>query len=146
MENLIIPTSDLTIQRNIMPQIQSKDIPAFLEWLKKDGVKVSKKRVPLSKIKPSQGEFNPDKIRHMMKKKISLDKPAIMSKDMYIADGHHRYASDLNKNEKGTFPVWEVGLNIHELLSAMRRFDLSYTKEIHENKSILARIRKILKS
>lgn len=145
---MIIPTSDLNISRNILPQIQSKDIPEFLSWLKKEhGVTHKKERVPLKKVKASQGEFNPAKIKKLMSKpSFSSSKPALMSRDDYIVDGHHRYASDLNRNPNGFFAVFRVNMNVHELIQAAHRFEKSFTKEIHEDKSIVHRILKVRKT
>lgn len=131
--NLVIPKSDLNIERAIMPQISAKDVPEFLKWLRsKYGVRSSNKQVPIRRVKPSQGEFNPEKIAGMMTKDLSADKPAVMSKDNYILDGHHRFAAELNKNPSGKFNVYWVDMLFGDLINAARLFDKSFTKKIHE--------------
>lgn len=130
---LFIPKSDINIERALMPQINSKDVQDFLKWLKNEhGVSSTAKKVPITKVKPSQGEFNPEKIAAMMQKNLSNDKPAIMSNDFYILDGHHRFAADLNKNRNSKFSVYWVDMPFMDLIQAARLYNKSYTKQIHE--------------
>lgn len=129
-----IPKSDINISRAQMPQISSKDVPTFLQQLKKEGIAFRKKQLPVGILKPSQGEFNPDKIKKMMKDWQAVkDKPLLVSRDFYIIDGHHRYAGQLNDDPKSKITVIQVQLNVLDLIKKMHDFELSFTKQIHES-------------
>lgn len=118
----------------MMPQIASADVPGFLHDLATKGIKSKTTRIEAGKIKPSQGEFNPDKIAKMMHKDLSHEKPILMSRDYYIIDGHHRWAAELNKNLKNKIAVYMVDLNVLELIKAARDYHKAFTKAIHEAK------------
>jgi len=137
---LNIPVAPLNISRNMMPQIASKHLPEFIESLKKKGIHVISKMVRVNSLKPTQSEFNHDKIQNLLDKK-KLDIPIIISKDNYVLDGHHRYVAELNRNKSSKISAFIVDLKINDLIQEANLFEKSFTKELHEENKT-----KVLKS
>lgn len=89
-----------------------------------DKVKVSQKRVSVEDLKPIQREvymdkswdnivnFGPDNSRKFLEKGGTM----IVSKDLYIIDGHHRLSQAIMLDPKIKFNVVVVDLNIDTLL------------------------------
>ena len=84
--------------RKNMPQVNSQNLSKALS-MAKSKVKVSKGMFPASKLKESQVELIPDKVKGIATKysKPTDMKPLIISKDNYIIDGHHRWAAAIYK-------------------------------------------------
>lgn len=131
-EEIILPKSDLNIARSHMPQITQANMPDFLKSLKKQGIRYKEKKVAVAEIKPSQGEFNIEKIKGMLHKAPKTEFPILMSKDKYILDGHHRYATELNRNPRYQMAVLEVDLSILDLLRVARNYDKVIVRSIAE--------------
>lgn len=129
---LIIPKSDLNIARSEMPQIKQVDVPEFIRELKAKGIHVTKERVMVSNIKPSQGDYNVDKLRKMIYEKFKADQAILMSNDHYIMDGHHRYAAELNRNPRFRMEVWKVDLKILDLLREAKNFHKTFARSTSE--------------
>lgn len=130
----VIPTSRINIPRGKMPQVLSKDVPEFLNWLKNSHEVSSKKtKINVNKLKPSQSNFNKDKINKLISNWSKLpEKPILVSSDNFVIDGHHHFAAQLNIDSKGKILVYQIGTNIKEIIKLMHNFSKSFTKTINE--------------
>jgi len=134
--NLHIPPAPLNISRKDMPQIQAKDVDEFLNVLRRKGIRLDRERVEVGTLKPTQSEFNHDKVKGMMKFDLSKSKPIIISMDNYIMDGHHRWLADLNKNRHLKIDTIRVHLKIMDLIQEAKSFDKVFYKKIHEQQAV----------
>lgn len=94
-----------------------------------DKVPFSKVSVAAGKLKPSQKEVNPDKavafaILALLKKPPMQDGPggdlqAIISKDNFIMDGHHRWAATFLVDPSATLDATQIDLPGGALVTAL---------------------------
>lgn len=113
--------------------------PAFLEYLKKNGVKIETgASMPATQMKATQNQLNADKVAGMAwalysnpdtkDAKHPLRQPLIVSKDGYVLDGHHRWAAlatyDImtGKKDVSDIPVIKVNMDIEKLVDASNKF------------------------
>jgi len=124
-------TGNLGFKRKEMPQVEGKNIPKFLDFLKAEGVKYTEKLIDSKKLRPTQSQFNQDKIQSMIDS-IDTKKqhPIMVSKDGYVIDGHHRWLAHYNLGRK--MPVVEINLGIEEALDKMRDFPMSVSRGLKE--------------
>lgn len=122
-EHLLLE-GNIGIPRAKMPQIDDKDVPAFFEKLKAEGVTVHPhEMVPAASLKPTQNEMNMAKVESMVQHwNPALAKPIIISNDGHILDGHHRWAAQLGANPRAIIPVREVDMPIRKLLAEANAF------------------------
>jgi hypothetical protein len=126
-------TNTLGIDRKNMPQVKSTDLEDFISYLKKKGVNTTKKSVDASKLKASQGNFDKEKISKLMQSLAANelpDKPILVSKDNYVIDGHHRWLAFLNLEKD--MNVYQVNVNIDELMGLMNTYPKKFTKQLYE--------------
>jgi predicted kinase len=101
-EKIEIPKAgNLGIKRKEMPQVEGKNVSKFLDFLKRNGVKFKEKMVDSKKLKPTQNQFNQQKIQGMIDD-IDTKKqhPIMISSDGFVIDGHHRWLAHYNLNRK----------------------------------------------
>jgi hypothetical protein len=126
------------IPRVRMPQFQgdildrSSPIRLFLDELLDSGVKIEERLVPVCQLKATQNQLDGTYIRGMIEtiQKANGDlsnpmvrplvQPIIVSKDYYVLDGHHRWASLLawdfmNGREMVRLHVRVIDLTMDEL-------------------------------
>ena len=99
--------------RKDMPQVNTQKLSKAIDMVKSK-VKVTKTRIPATKLKESQVELIPKKVKGIAAKydKPTDMKPLIVSKDNYIVDGHHRWAAGIYKfGEDVKLPVYIIQLN-----------------------------------
>lgn len=123
---------NLGFKRKEMPQVEGKNIPKFLDFLKSEGVKYTEKSIDSKKLRPTQSQFNQDKIQSMIDS-IDTKKqhPIMVSKDGYVIDGHHRWLAHYNLGRK--MPVVEINLGIEEALDKMHDFPMSVKRGLKED-------------
>lgn len=126
--------NSLGISRSDMPQIESKNVPLFLDWLMVNSGKAWRKEtVRVGTLLPTQKEYNEEKVKNMMNISSEvLTKPIIVSSDNYILDGHHRYSAMLKKDINIKFEIFRVDMGIVELLEYANKFPLTFKKSINE--------------
>jgi Zn finger protein HypA/HybF involved in hydrogenase expression len=132
---LLIPDEEnLGVPRRNMPQIKRKHMEKFIDWLKEEGVKVKEVKIPLTDLKPTQKEFNTQKVHLMMNEdKHKLSKPLFVSKDNYILDGHHRWLAQLNIDDTKKAKCIQVDLDAKEFLDKAKDFDKVRYKDLDDN-------------
>ena len=115
------------VPREQMPQIEGKQVLPFLKSL---GVEPTIKFMKCCDLKPTQSEFNPEKIRNMPA--ASAAKPILVSQDNYVLDGHHRWIAN-ERLYDGVQPCYIMPWNAAECLAKMHAFEGSFVKSIHED-------------
>jgi len=130
-EDIFVPKKNLGIPRNKMPQIKNAFVPDFIKFLKENDISASSKNILLTKIHATQKEINNDKIlRLFTQAKEKLDYPLIVSKDMYLLDGHHRWLALIKIDPKKKRKTWVIDTDIKNLLKVTKKFDKVRYKEI----------------
>jgi hypothetical protein len=134
-EDIIIPKKkSLEVPRRNMPQIKKKHMDKFVNWLEKDGISVKETEIPVMNLKPTQKDFNTQKVHLMMNEdKHKLSKPLLVSSDNYILDGHHKWLAQLNIDEKSKAKCIQVGLKAKDFLEKAKQFSKVKYKDINDN-------------
>ena len=135
----------LGVAREEMPQISSGDVQDFRSWLESQGVASKPDKVSVADLKPIQKELNMEKVDGMMQAKsqeyLAFGKPAIISSDNYLVDGHHRWWAVRMMEEGGMFGVIRVDMPIRELLELAREYPkVSYKSPMDESESIIEEV------
>lgn len=116
-----------------MPQIYSYLYPHFVADLSINNIPHDKKILKKKDLVPSQKEFKQDKVDSIRK---SIEDgtykafPLLVSSDMVIVDGHHRWHA-LNENDK--CEVNMVGLNFEKLYEFLKNKPYAINKPLNEN-------------
>jgi hypothetical protein len=137
---ITIPNQEKSLgyHRNEMPQISQADRIEFLEYISSlysDTPIYYQTVVNAYELKPTQGEFNNDKIIEKINTAEKYDKPIIISKDLYVLDGHHlwlAFCNDSNNMNTG-IRVFVVNLNIQELFHSAKMFHKTFYKSVNES-------------
>lgn len=123
-QNLILaPTGHLAVSRDRMPQIDNQYREAFIEYMKAQGIKVRKIRVPARSLKMVQGEYNRDKVASIIDSGNAEGQPIFISRDGYVIDGNHRLIAKLNMPTKSKYiEAIELGMDALPLLGVIHAF------------------------
>ena len=124
-----VPVGRFNIPRTELPQI--KDQQDFLKWLNiTQAVPYSTDVGPPTAVQPIQADLSHNKILGMMQSNdAKIPSPFIISSDGYILDGHHRWASILNKTPHFRCTFRRVSLPMEKLLPLARK----YPRAAYEN-------------
>lgn len=130
------PKQTLGITRDKMPQIASKDYDEFISYLKKNDVRMMKRKVAAKNLKPIQKEFSKDGVEKSMIKGISgkTPKPLIASSDNYIIDGHHRWLATKNIDPNEKLEIYQANITVQDLLALTLGFSKVTFKGIYNEK------------
>jgi hypothetical protein len=132
-DSVLTIKKSLGVNRAQMPQINSKDIKDYLEFLKEVGIGVSAKTINVSKVGMTQKEINIDKVKGLLgTDRSNLAKPVIISNDGYILDGHHRVVALYNIDKNFKLKTIEVDLGIKDLLKVTKEYPKVSYKGINE--------------
>lgn len=129
----------MDIARNEMPQVASKDISDFIRYITKNNISVAKKSIDPDGLKATQGQFHKKKIADLLdviKKDNYKQKPIIVSKDMYVLDGHHRWLAHVNAEKD--IEIYHIDLSIDTLLDKMKEYPKSFTQKLYECLDLLS--------
>jgi len=134
-ESITTLPDSLGIPRSKMPQIKSTLMGDYIRYIDNQNIRVSKKKLPISTLKNSQGQLNKDKIQALLKgtARQSLEKPFIISSDNYILDGHHRANALYNIDDKYKANVIQINLPIKKLIQVTHDFSKVKYKDIDES-------------
>lgn len=122
--------SKIRSRRN-MPQIDNFE--DFMKDIVTIGYKIISKSVDVDSLKPTQHDFNDEKIKAILDKKSYNSKPIIITNDDYILDGHHRWKACCQA--KDSQDVIQIDLDFENLYDLVKDKDYVSYKEIHENYS-----------
>lgn len=94
---MIIPNESKGMgkRRHAMPQLS--DFTAFKKDLDDNDIALVDMKIPAKELKPTQGNFNVEKVEGM-RKKTGAYKPIITSNDDFVIDGHHRWLAAAQDN------------------------------------------------
>jgi mannose-6-phosphate isomerase-like protein (cupin superfamily)/predicted transcriptional regulator len=127
-------SKSLGVARKDMPQINSKDVGEFVNYLKDKGISVTSSKINVSNVGMTQKDINVDKVKGLLGASINhLHKPVIISKDGYILDGHHRVAALYNIDKNYKISTIKVGVGIKDLLNISKSFPKVSYKSITES-------------
>lgn len=129
-----LPTGRFGLSRKEMPQIKSTDVESYLDFMRDRGVGVRTMSVPVSSLTNTQKELDTEKISTLAttKKSSVLAKPVIVSKDMFILDGHHRLNALFNLDPSHKVKVHKVNLGIKDLIDMTKRYRKVSYKQLSE--------------
>lgn len=125
-----VPNLDSTAgkSRYTMPQIT--DYRAFVKDLVANGFDMPDTNdYETEQLTPTQKHFNDDKIQTIMDSNKKQD-PIIISNDMYVIDGHHRWLAAHNKS--GFVYCHVVDMDCDSLLSFLKGKPYVETKKLSE--------------
>lgn len=130
--NRLSSQSILMRDRKSMPQITN--IVSFKEQLDKRNIQYEDYIYPRpDSFKPTQNEFNVDKISGMSKldTEFFVKEPIIISKEFFVLDGHHRWIASIVKD----CPIRVLKVDISaENIDDLHLLDDVTTKSINENR------------
>lgn len=124
--------SDVNISRRKMPQIEGSQ-KDFIAFLKKNDVKTKIYTVDPNVLKPTQGEFDPKKvtaIEHELPYFQRQKTLSIISSDMYILDGHHRWLA--HANTYNMMDVLQIDLSVDDALELISQYPSISYKKLYE--------------
>jgi hypothetical protein len=116
----------LGVPRARMPQVQAKDRPELVEYLKGQGIRVNTETVDPASLRPTQAEYAPAKVAaaaNIVAAERAAGKPVrpvMVSSDGYVIDGHHQWMAAKEAGEQ--VPVVRVGVPIAQAMTAIRDF------------------------
>jgi hypothetical protein len=128
--------TSLDIDRKDMPQVYEEFIPDYVDFLEKQGIDSQMKyNVQVSDLKPTQKNISVERISKILHRLLSgyytgengqllnpLKRVVIATKDGYLLDGHHRWATSLFLSPKNTITVLEINADIADLIPITKGF------------------------
>ena len=119
-----------------MPQIASKDISDFIEYLTSVGLTVRREKAVVGQLKPTQNEINYDKVE---KKVADFEsgftvKPFIVSSDGHILDGHHQWRALSKIDPCREVEIYRVDCTMDPLVNFAKGYPKVFYKDIVEGK------------
>lgn len=117
------PGIGVDIPRDEMPQITQEDLTAFLTFASHENVQVLARHCLARQLRPTQKEFRQERVDAMPD--AALEQPVIVSRDLYVLDGTHRWIKHWQQDEDKLVPLLIIQLDLHQALDLMRRFPLS---------------------
>ena len=133
---------NLGLTRDKMPQLDAPTTKRFLKSYRDEGVKVSDKWMHVGQLKATQAEINATKVAGMAKSVVggkfpNITDPIIVSRDGYILDGHHRWATLLALSPDNRMQVVQVDAPIKSLLKKAASFKGVERRGIKETKRLV---------
>lgn len=125
-------------QREELPQIYDKNYDEFVAYLENLGATVNfEGDTAVDSLKPVQNEISLERMARIMArvkdgyyKDLNLLKlPLFVSKDGYILDGHHRWATLFFLSPTNTLDIYRVNLTYKELVDNALNFDDAGTEK-----------------
>ena len=121
------------------PKDDQPIIKGLLAALKSKGTSITKKKVPVGKLKATQSEIKAGKSFSMADAYFkgtfqpSKNYEIVVSSDGHILDGHHRWAALLLANPAATMDTVEVGLTMKEFLRKSFEHPGVFRADLHDN-------------
>lgn len=110
----------LGMKRKDMPQVPAAVKPEFMRELAAKTT-LKHEQVDASSLKPTQGDYKLDSIKHIAGQGVDPKNTIMVSSDGYVLDGHHRWAAAaLNGTKLSTI---KVGMPIRQLLEVANEFN-----------------------
>lgn len=125
----------LGIDRANMPQIDSEHVESFKKYLRDNGIKYKIVPLQIAKIKPSQSEYNAEKVDRMVTNMTTdqlKDSLIMVSKCGCALDGHHRMLTAQRIDPKMKLKCLKIMLPAIDALNTMNKFPKSYHLLVNE--------------
>jgi len=136
-------SSSIGIDRKDMPQIYEEYMDKYIDFLEEEGVDYKMEyEVEVGKLKPTQENISIPRIKKILTRlengyytdtqgaKLNpLSRRLIATKDGYILDGHHRWATLLFLSPKNKMDVLRINANIKDLVELSKNFDYASTSQ-----------------
>lgn len=136
-------SSSIGIDRKDMPQIYEEYMDKYIDFLEEQGVDYKMEyEVEVGKLKPTQENISIPRIKKILTRlengyytdtqgaKLNpLSRRLIATKDGYILDGHHRWATLLFLSPKNKMDVLRINANIKDLVELSKNFDYASTSQ-----------------
>jgi hypothetical protein len=141
--NMTNCSSTKGIDRKDMPQIYEEHIDEYIDFLDENGIGHEMEwGVEVGKLKPTQANISVPRIKKILTRLINgyytdtygsklnpLSRRLLATKDGYILDGHHRWASLLFLSPKNKIDVFRINADIKDLVELSKKFDLVSVSE-----------------
>ena len=103
------------------PKSDKTVLDEMISHLSENGIKTTKKKMPVGKMKATQSEIKAEKVfgmadAHLKGKFDGIGDSVVVSKDGHILDGHHRWAALLTIDPGREMDVREIDMTMDELL------------------------------
>jgi len=135
--------SNVGVDRKDMPQIYEEHMDKYIDFLDSEGITYEMDfGVEVGKLKPTQENISVPRIKKILTRLLNgyytdnegskinpLEIRLIATRDGYILDGHHRWASLLFLSPKNTMDVLRIDANIGDLVNISKNFDLSFVSK-----------------
>lgn len=115
----------LGVPRAEMPQVKSEARGALVNFLKARGIEAKAGMISPSKLKPTQAEFNPEKVQ-AAREHTGSERPILISSDGHVVDGHHQWIAALD-DPTTPMPVIRLNAPIDKVLADMKEFPSTET-------------------
>ncbi len=123
----------LDIPREIMPQIRNDKLESFLDELPCNKRQYA---VGAMEIKPTQDTYLQEKVEqkkaYFQNTEECHMKTLIISKDMYLLDGHHNWLGFLRSERSEQLVVQKVNMTMAELLLRASNYEYSTVQSYEE--------------
>ena len=131
------------IDRKDMPQIYEEHIDEYIDFLDENGITHDMEwGVEVGKLKPTQANISVPRIKKILTRLVNgyytdtygsklnpLSRRLLATKDGFILDGHHRWASLLFLSPKNKINVFRINANINDIIALSKKFNLVAVSE-----------------
>jgi hypothetical protein len=129
------PVNPKGLKRIEMPQVAEKDYPEYFKYMESKGFTRKQTKVSVQSLKPIQSEFGDAGILKSISTLVKLkdsNKPIIVSKDLYVIDGNHRWLAAKNTGLK-QIPAIMFNGNHKEVMNATLKFPKVTFKKVNHD-------------
>lgn len=113
--------------RSDLPQIPENQVERFINYFESlyGESEVVRTKYKNTSIKPTQIDFNSEKIIDKVKQKHYINRVFILSQDHYLLDGHHDWAASFEESEGLELNVAVIPIKINELVKRANRLKIT---------------------
>jgi len=136
-------SENVGLARENMPQIYEEYIPEYLDFLQQNGISAKiEYDIPVKTLTASQEEISVPRISRMLKRLLNgyyidaygnkvnpLKKKLIITKDNFVLDGHHRWATMYFLSPENTIDALRVNADIKDIIPLSKEFGMVQFQE-----------------
>ena len=119
-------TGTLGIPREIMPQIQSGNRAAMVNFLRARGVDYKREMVKPADLKPTQAEFAPHKVDKAREHR-GAQRALLVSSDSHVVDGHHQWLAALQDAPNQPIEIFRLKAPILQVIGLVSQMKSTAT-------------------
>jgi hypothetical protein len=112
-------SDSLGVPRIAMPQIKTTDYSELFRFMENNNIGHKKIKVRPSELRPVQKEFMDSGVVKALHLSVG-EKPILISDDMYVIDGNHRWLAAMNS--RSPLVAIQFSENIFQCLAVIKRF------------------------